>query len=275
MNIHDEAHPVLLPIKWNWLFHGFRRYVIRFVRKNFHAVRLSKTSEPWPNVDVPIVVVLNHPAWWDPMIATVLSYEFPTDEQYAAIDAVAVRKYPLFTKMGFFPVDTQSLRGAAEFLRMSLAILSEPKRVVWITAQGRFMDARTRPLDLRSGVGHLAARLEQGLILPVALEYTFWNERTPEALVRVGTPIDVTEARGRSGKEWTTRIEVALTATLDGLNAEVMSRDPELFTILIAGKTGMGGVYDLWRRLISWARGKKFDAKHLADHPIPITKGST
>ncbi len=252
-----------LPTRWEWLARGFRKYATRYVRRHFHAVRLSKTSAPVPTGAAPLLVVLNHPSWWDPLLCFVLSHLVPEGkEHFAAIDAVAVEKYRFFTKLGFFGVDTSSLRGAANFLRTASAILSAPDRVVWVTAQGRFSDVRVRPLDLQPGVGHTAARLDRGLILPLALEYPFWTERTPEALARFGTPIDVSEAPGRSGKDWTGRIEDALTETLDGLNAEAMTRDPERFTTLRDGRTGVGGVYDLWRRTKSWARGARFDASH-------------
>jgi 1-acyl-sn-glycerol-3-phosphate acyltransferase len=251
-----------LPTRWPWLVRGFQRYAVRYVRKHFHAVRLSRSSATLPTDGAPLLVVLNHPSWWDPMICTVLSRHLPGYECYPAIDAVAVKQYRVFTKLGFFGVDTQSLRGAAEFLRTTSAILATPNRSVWVTAQGQFTDVRVRPLGLRSGVGHLAARLSRGLVLPIALEYAFWTERTPEALIRIGTPIDVTEAPGRSGRDWTRRIEEALTQTLDGLNADTMSRDPERFTTLLGGAVGVGGAYDVWRRLRAWAGGRKFHPSH-------------
>ena len=45
-----------------------------------------------------------------------------------------------------------------------------------------FAADRRRPLDLRPGVGHAVAA-GAGLIVPVAVEYPFWNERLPEAVV--------------------------------------------------------------------------------------------
>jgi 1-acyl-sn-glycerol-3-phosphate acyltransferase len=257
------AESAPLPTRWEWLARGFRKYATRYVRRHFHAVRLSKASAPVPTGDAPLLVVLNHPSWWDPLLCFVLSHQFPEGrEHYAAIDAVAVERYKFFTKLGFFGVDTSSLRGAAEFLRTATTVLSVPNRIVWVTAQGRFADVRARPLDLRPGVGHVAARLDYGVILPLAVEYTFWAERTPEALARFGPPIDVAEAPGRSGKDWTRRVDDALTETLDALNAEAMTRDPEQFTTLLDGKVGVGGMYDLWRRARSWARGERFDPSH-------------
>jgi 1-acyl-sn-glycerol-3-phosphate acyltransferase len=269
MSMATVAEPIVVdppPVRdrIGWLVRGFtKRYAVPYVRKHFHAVRLSKTSAPFPADDAPRVVVLNHPSWWDPMVCIALSREFgPTWEHYPAIDAEALAKYAFFRRLGFFGVDTHSLRGAAEFLRTAAALLAKPNRAVWVTAQGQFSDVRSRPLNLRSGVGHLAARMERGFILPLAVEYTFWTERTPEALLRFGTSIDVTEAPGRSGRDWTARIEEALTDALDGLSAEAMSRDPERFTTLVGGKAGVGGVYDLWRRLKAAATGRRFVAEH-------------
>lgn len=253
-----------LPRRWPWMLALFRRYAARYIRRHFHALRLSKSGAPLPYSDEPLLIVLNHPSWWDPLLGLVLSRLLPGREQFGAIDAVAVRQYRFFARLGFVGVDTASLRGAAEFLRVGRAILSEPSRAFWVTAQGRFTDVRERPLGLKAGVGHLAARLDRGLVLPVALEYTFWTERTPEALVRFGEPLRVADHPDLGGKEWTALIEDALTRTLDRLNAEAITRDPAKFTTLLEGRTGVGGVYDLWRRFRAALRGERFDPSHEA-----------
>jgi hypothetical protein len=196
------------------------------------------------------------------LIGIVLASHMPEHDHFAAIDGEAVTRYAFFKRLGFVGVDTNSVRGAATFLKTGTAILSEPNRAFWVTAQGRFCDVRERPLALQAGVGHLAARLDRGLVLPIALEYTFWNERTPEAFVRVGKPLRVEDHRGRSGKEWLAVIEEELKRNLDVLNAEVTMRDPARFTALLSGKVGVGGPYDLWRRFAAWTRGNKFDASH-------------
>ena len=249
------------PARSAWLMRGFGRYADWYVRRHFHAVRLSRSSARLPVGDAPILVVLNHPSWWDPMIGIILSRQFEGYDHYPAIDAIAVEKYPVFKKLGFFGVDTHSLRGAAAFLRTAASILAAPRRAVWVTAQGRFTDVRARPLALQSGVGHVAARMKSGFVLPVALEYSFWTERTPEALVRIGQPLEVGRKQ-LGGRDWTVRIESALTETLDGLNAETITREPDRFATLLEGRTGVGGVYDLWRRAAAWARGQKFDPSH-------------
>ena len=58
------------------------------------------------------------------------------------------------------------------------------------------------------------------------------------------------------------RIEQALTDTLDGLNADAVSRDPARFTPLLGGAVGVGGVYDGFRRLRAWLTGQTFRPAH-------------
>jgi len=252
-----------LPRRWFWLMDLFRRYALRYVRKHFHAVRLSNASSLFPPpTRGPLLIVLNHPAWWDPLIGIVLAARMRDRDHFAAIDGRAIERYAFFRRLGFVGVDGHSVRGAAEFLRMATTILSEPGRAFWVTAKGRFSDVRERPLAIEAGAGHLAARLARGAVLPIALEYTFWSESTPEALVRVGEPLRIEDHRGLSGKQWTTLIEEALTRSLDGLNEEAKTRDPSRFTNLLPGRAGVGAVYDLWRRMKDWLRGNRFDPAH-------------
>jgi len=254
-----------LPRRWTWLIRGFRRYFRRYVRKHVRAVRLAKAGAAFPPADEPVLVVLNHPAWWDPLVGIVLSDAFAGRDQFATIDAAALVRYRIFGRLGFVGVDSTSFRGAADFLRVGQQILSEPNRVLWVTAQGRFADVRVRPLALRSGVGHLAARLGRGVVVPLALEYAFWEERTPEALARYGEPIRVADHPELDGKAWTRLIEERLTHTLDALNADAMSRDPGRFTTVLGGSAGVGGVYDVWRRVKALFTGRRFDASHGAE----------
>jgi 1-acyl-sn-glycerol-3-phosphate acyltransferase len=220
----------------------------------------------------PLLFVANHPSWWDVIIGIVLSQRFPQYQHFAPMDAGMLSKYGIFNRLGFFGID-DTPRGAARFLRTSTVIFEQPFRAMWITAQGRFVDPRVRPIELRPGVGHVAARLKAGFVVPVALEYVYWEERTPEALIRFGEPIDLATDDELDGRALTANIETALSGAQDVLATEAMSRDPQAFEVLLAGKVGVGGFYDLWRRCTAWLRGARFDAAHGAAAANVKTEG--
>ena len=60
--------------------------------------------------------------------------------------------------------------------------------------KGRFADPRERPLAFKPGLAALAARCPNGCTLvPLAIEYPFWNERLPETLLHFGEPVHIAE----------------------------------------------------------------------------------
>jgi 1-acyl-sn-glycerol-3-phosphate acyltransferase len=262
---HNPATP---PRRSEFLCRWFAWWARGYLAKHFHAVRLARGTRPGVPADAPLVVVLNHPSWWDPLIGVALSGLFPGRTHYVPMDARMLDRYRLFKKLGFYGVE-QGPRGAAAFLRTTAAILSRPGATVWITAQGRFADPRVRPPGLRPGVGHLVRWLPQGFVLPLALEYPFWEERLPEALARFGAPISVGTGSDLGASGWVERIEAALAETQDALAADALGRDPAAFTTLLTGKAGVGGTYDRWRRLVAWLRGERFQAGHGSEGGAP------
>jgi 1-acyl-sn-glycerol-3-phosphate acyltransferase len=210
-----------------------------------------------------VIVVTNHASWWDPLIGLALTSELPDwRELYAQIDAKGLAQYPFLERLGFFGVETGTTRGSLAFLRQSLAILSRPESLLSITAQGGFVDVRERPTRLKEGIGHLLHRLESATVVTLAMEYPFWNDRLPEALVRFGPMIAIAPGKELSPREWTARIAHALEENQDRLAEESRLRDPAAFTTLIDGTAGVGGIYDLWRRSRAKVRGESFDPEH-------------
>ena len=247
--------------------------------RHFHALRVAGTP---PITDAPLVVYLNHPGWWDPLICLLLArHYFPDRRHYAPIEAAQLERYRVFRKLGFFPVEKHSRRGAAQFLRGAEAALAQPRAVLWVTAQGRFADVRERPVGLEPGVAHLARRVPGAMFVPLALEYPFWSERCPEALARWGESIAGDALVGRAsprgegltpvrGDARTTiedaeqLLETRLGETQDALAASAVRRDPADFEMLLRGNAGVGGFYDAWRRWRARWRGEKFEKEHEA-----------
>jgi 1-acyl-sn-glycerol-3-phosphate acyltransferase len=263
-----DARPTDLPRRSLLLFRWFRWWARGYLAKHFHAVRIARDTCPQVPTDIPLILVLNHPSWWDPLIGVALSSLFPDREHYAPMESKALARYRMFEKLGFYPVEPGSRRGAVAFLRTTSTILERPGQSVWITAQGQFTDPRARPVKLRAGVAHLAHRLPRGWIVPLAIEYPFWDERLPEALACFGKPIRIEASETVSPSAWLDRIEAGLQSTQDTLAAFALARDPAPFDILVRGNAAIGGVYDYWRRSLAWFRGETFHAEH-SEEPSP------
>jgi 1-acyl-sn-glycerol-3-phosphate acyltransferase len=236
----------------------FRRVVRRYFRRHFRAVS-AQGVERLANASGPLIVYANHSSWWDPMVSVLLAeVALPGRRHYAPMDAEALKRYPVLRRIGLFPVEMSSARGAAMFLRTSQAIL-ESGGVLWITPQGRFADAREE-LVFKPGLGALAVRVPEVTLVPLAIEYTFWDERMPETLLRLGEPVRVRD--GASSEEATAELERALGGVMEELKASAMARDAGAFEPLLSGKRGTGGVYGLVRRLRAWVTRMPVELDH-------------
>ncbi len=243
------------------LFRLFALYLRWYFWRHFRAVRMSRSGLPALPQGRPVIIYTNHPSWWDPALFILLTDSQMRGRQgFGPMQDAALGRYGLLGRMGVFGIDLTSARGAARFLDVSLRVLARPTSVLWITAEGAFTDARARPVRLRPGLAHLARRVEGAVLLPMAMEYTFWNERKPEALVRFGAPLPA--GRGRSVAEWNALLAGELTRCMDALAAESAARNPGLFVPVLRGRAGVGGVYDLWRRARAWRHGRRAQLSH-------------
>lgn len=243
---------------------AFARYARWYIGRSFRAVRISAAGAA-PDVLAarPIVVCLNHPSWWDPLIGLTLARSvWPGRRHYAAIDADALRQYRFLSRAGCFGIEKQGYRGASTFLRTSLAILGRPDSALWVTGQGEFVDPRTRPTLLRPGLGHLMMRARGAIFIPLALEYPFWQERFPEALCRFGAAIFPEDEDAASPMAWTARIQASLESAQDALAAEAIGREPAAFRTILRGRAGVGLFYDSWRRFRATLAGADFRRQH-------------
>jgi len=239
----------------------FQRIVRAYFRRHFRSV-MAQHAERLAAIKGPLIVYANHSSWWDPMVSILLAQTLlPDRKHYAPMDASALARYPILRKLGIFPVEMSSARGAAQFLRTSQAILAAGG-VVWITPQGRFADPREPSLQFKPGLGALAVRSAQVTLLPLAIEYTFWDERLPETLLRFGSAIQL--APDDTTERATSHLECALAAVMQELKTASMARDASAFRLLLQGGRGTGGFYSVGRRLRAWITRKPLTVDHTA-----------
>jgi len=247
----DLPHISPLLVRW------FTWYSRRVIQRHFHSLRIS-TSVPWGDLGGrPVVLYTNHASWWDPLVGlVVINAKFNARQLYAPIDAVMLQRYKMFSKMGFFGVEKDTRKGAADFLRQSTNILTKPDAILAVTAQGRFADVRERPVGIKRGLGHLSLRVPDAVYIPVCIEYVYWEEKLPEILVRFGSPVKLSDEKDLETN--LVRLERGLETTQDDLAARSVSRDIAAFSILVSGRAGLGGIYDRWRTLRATLRGEEF-----------------
>ncbi|MEM1296060.1 MAG: lysophospholipid acyltransferase family protein [Verrucomicrobiota bacterium] len=244
-----------------WFVAWFCEISRRKMKKRFHQVRITKASvSNLSELETgPVVAFANHSSWWDPLISMILKARFfPHQTGYTPIDAVMLERYGIFRKLGYIGIDRESKTSASrQFLRISEAILQQPNSMIWLTPQGRFVDARERPLTFERGIAHLAKRVPETRFLPLAIEYPFWEESRPEALIHLGKPMVPDSTL--NFKELTSEFETALEEAQDFLAERAISRDPNEFEPMIQGSAGVGGFYDTWRRFRLLVQGRKPD----------------
>jgi len=241
------------------LYRAFQWYARRFVQRNFHAVRVARSGAP-PVIDPssPIIVYMNHPSWWDPLLGMLLAQRYwPERKHYAPIDAAMLAKYRFFARLGFFGIERDSRHGGVAFLRTATAIATTANSCIWITAQGHFTDPRVRPVTLAPGLARLIQHVQgKATVVPLALEYPFWTEREPEALVRFGPAYDVTGGDGQS-------LDGALQQTMDALATDAQTWLADRFDVLYTGASGTSWPYDAWRWMRAKVARKPFSRSHL------------
>ncbi|MBP0444326.1 lysophospholipid acyltransferase family protein [Roseomonas sp. SSH11] len=256
------AEPSPLALRDARLFGFFHFVFARFFRRHMGALRMPPWGFPQDAGDRPLIVLANHPSWWDGVAFMLLPVRLlPHRHIFIPMEAAALAKYPFMRRLGVFGIEPGP-RGAVAFLRTAKAVLASPGTMLWMNAPGRFQDVRERPVAIAPGVSRLPEIAPDAIVLPLALDYVFWTERRPDMLAAFGPPLPAAELLALDREAREERIREALTGTMDRLTAEALTRDPARFTVVAEGAEGMGGIYDLWRHVAALARGRRFNPRH-------------
>jgi len=240
----------------------FMAYLHWYLPRHFHSLRIAN-ADRFPATAHPLIVCINHPSWWDPLTILMLSrFLSPQRYAHAPMEAEALQHYGFFRKIGAFPVDNSSDRAGRDFLRQARQILARPSAILWMTPEGHFTDVRQRPVLWKHGTAALSRVVAPCTIVPLAIEYTFWDERLPEILCSIGEPLSFNADRSETTEQRTSALQSAMQAVQDELSTRALKRDAALFTPVFSGDTGVSPTYDLWRRLKSAFQGKPYNAEH-------------
>jgi len=240
----------------------FVRYLNGYFKKHFNAVRISY-AEPLKIKNRPVIIYTNHPSWWDPLLFILLDkLLFEQRMSYGPMNQVALDNYAFMRRLGIFGMSSGSFKGLRDFIQTSTQLLQDRSTILWVTAQGQFSDPRLRPINLQSGVAHLVKQKPEVLLLPVAFEYPFWQERHPEILIRTGAIIDAQELQQKNYQQITQLLEQQLTKTMDELAVLSEFSKADQFQLLLSGEAGAGWFYNSFKLIKAKILGRKFHSKH-------------
>lgn len=246
---------------FSWIAH-------RMLRRAFAAVRIERASSPELERAAasrgPVLLLVNHPSWWDPIVVTLLRNAFFRDREIMApMDSVELRRFRVFARLGVFGIDPDDPRSARRLVaEVERRWRASPRGLLVVTPQGRMTDAREDTV-LRPGAALIAARradrtrlegLEGLQIMALSIEYVFWSARKPEVLLaasRVDTPAE------SSARAWLDEMTRAMEECRRRLARLSIARKESAFDTLLGGRAP-SDPYALWLRLTG--RGAEIDA---------------
>lgn len=241
----------MIPAKKDRLVGGLLAWdAERRLRASFTAMRIFGLERLEAALAAgPVIVVSNHTAWWDPLVAIFLTTRVAPADAYAMMDAKNLRRFPFFARVGAFGVDLDDPADGARALRYARKLLDAPGRVVWIFPEGREVPLSARPIAFKAGSAELARLAKDAAVVPLALRYEMGASPKPTALVAIGQPVTAPRTdlhAQRAAQEEAVaaelaRIERALFGETDDVAREIFgprpSDGPGLFTRVLARLT--------------------------------------
>lgn len=198
--------------KSRWFTAWFERQAHQRLRASFGAIHVAGRERLADALARgPVLVISNHCAWWDPLVALVLTHHrWVSADAFALMDAANLRRRPFFAKAGAFGVDRGSRRDGAEATRYAASLLDRPGRLVWVFAQGEERPWHERPLRFLGGAASIARGAPMATVLPVALAYAFGSVAAPSVLVAVGSPVAAAATAGEARRTQAQAVELEL-----------------------------------------------------------------
>ncbi len=169
-----------------------------------------------------MLLVSNHTAFWDPLVAVWLTNCVLPIDSYAMMDAKNLRRLPFFRLVGAFGIDLDDPRDGGLAIRYAAKLLREGNRLVWVFAQGDERPITERPLGFRAGAAAVARLSPGATILPLALRYEFGQTERPGLHVNIGEPL----SHERDIDRAVAAQEAAVLALMEELDALIIAKTP-------------------------------------------------
>ncbi len=214
----------------------------------FVRVRLREVSGDPRAAGLPLLVIANHPSWWDGYLALLLSRHYGV-RRYLMMDAAQLKRYGFFAWAGCFGVERGDARDVARSIAYAAALLRQEERTwVWLFPQAEITPPQARPLSVHGGAAHVLRRAMTGGrtigVLPVAWELVFRGEQHPEVVILVGDIKMFDEGDVRNASSVTAYLTEALRSVMDTLASDITRNDLAVYQTILRGRVGVNDRFD-------------------------------
>ncbi len=218
------------------------------LRRMFVRVRLREQAGNPCAAGLPLILVANHPSWWDGYLALLLSRYYGA-RRYLMMDAAQLRRYGFFAWAGCFGVERADARDVACSIAYATDLLRQAAPTwLWLFPQAEITPAHARPLSLHAGAAHIVRRASAGGrmvgVLPVAWELVFRGEQHPEVIILVGDIITFDAERARNVSSVTAFLSDVLAALMDVVSSDIARDDFAGYRTILRGRAGANDQFD-------------------------------
>lgn len=226
----------MIPAKKGRLFNAwFSRHARGRIQATFGRVLVAGRAEVRAELaGAPLLVVANHSAWWDALVALWLCELELGADAYALMDAKNLRRLPFFARVGAFGVDLDDPADGARSIRYAAKLLDRPGRVVWVFPEGRERSPFA-PLELQPGAAQMARVARRAKVVAVAVRYVFGEGERPDLWIHIGAP----EIAPQGVQEGVARQTEAIGAGLAAIDRALAAGDPSGFELVHATRPGL------------------------------------
>ncbi len=196
-------------------------FFYNMLQNKFHSM-LVKNEQRFENrnKDVATIFYAPHGNWWDGIVGyNLMRRVFDVTTRMMVEE---MNRFPLFARVGAFPVNKRSPQEAMKSLKYAVDDLgTHPKVGLWIFPQGIIKPPNYRPFEFQTGMTYIAEKVAQKYgavnLVPVAVAFAFLREETPEVIVEVGEPIVLTkeDTKDFDRHEFTHKLEKEFTELCD------------------------------------------------------------
>ncbi len=222
---------------WTWVGDLF---FFNMLQHRFYSLRIknenlfNKRNNNYPNI-----FYAPHGNWWDGIVGYNLIRRVFDLKLRMMIEEM--NRFPLFARVGAFPVNKKSPQEAMKSLKYIVEDLKKPDLGLWIFPQGIIKPPNFRPIEFQTGLAYIAqnvAKKHGGVnLIPVAVNYVFLREDKPEVIVELSDPLIIEKDIADFDRhEFTKKIQQEFTKLCDKQLYEVSNGEIEGYRYLFKQK---------------------------------------